>query len=63
MADIRDQAVQYNNLRFYFCFHTRMFGEVKLSSSWPSVKTTMTSSLRTEKEKQDLPRRHHWFFI
>ena len=34
---------KYNNLRFYFGFHTRIFGEVKLSSSWPSVKTTMTS--------------------
>ena len=43
---------KYNNLRFYFGFHTRIFGEVKLGSSWLRAKITMTSPLRTEKKNR-----------
>ena len=50
LSDFNEIPARYNNLRFYFCFHTRIFGEVKLGSSWLRAKITMTSSLRTEKK-------------
>ena len=52
LSDFNEMPARYNNLRFYFCSHTRIFGEVKLSSSWPSAKITMTSPWRTEKKNR-----------
>ena len=64
LSDFNQMPVKNNNLRFYFFFHTRVFGEVKLGISWRRAKITMTSPLMTRKKNRifhaDIDQ---WFFI
>ena len=64
LSDFNQMPVKNNNLRFYFFFHKRIFGEVKLGISWLRAKITKTSPLMTRKKNRifhaDIDQ---WFFI